>query len=195
MKLVWNKIVVLAVFSVLISCKEKTKNAENTEITTEVESTEKTEASAPNPVKVYTNEGISVNAYEYDGLQYFLNRDNNTTYVVNFWATWCVPCVEELPHFEKLNAEYKNDDVKVLLVSLDMRKMIESKLIPFLKDKQLKSEVVVMTDPDSNSWIPKVDSTWSGALPATIIYNKDKRKFYEQSFTYEELERELLSIK
>ena len=182
MKLVYSKIAVFIAVLTIVSCKNS-----NTKVVEE--------APPPAPVKVYTNEDISVKAYEYDGLEYFLNRDNDTTYVVNFWATWCVPCVEELPHFEKLNTEYKDDKVKVLLVSLDMRKMIESKLIPFLKEKQLKSDVIVMTDPDSNSWIPKIDSTWSGALPATIIYNKEMRRFYEKSFTYEELERELLSVK
>lgn len=155
---------------------------------------EKVEA-APVPMKVYTKDGESVNAYNFEGLEYFLKKQNDTTYVVNFWATWCVPCVEELPYFEKLNAEYKDDKVKVVLVSLDMHKMIESKLIPFMKEKQLKSDVVVLRDPDADSWIPKVDSAWSGAIPATVIYNKDKRKFYEKSFTYEELENEVKNFK
>ncbi|KAF2519108.1 TlpA family protein disulfide reductase [Flavobacterium salilacus subsp. salilacus] len=182
MKLIFSKLPIFIAILAIVSCKE---------VSNEVVK----EAPAPSPVKVYTNQDISVKAYEYEGLQYFLNRDNDTTYVINFWATWCVPCIEELPYFEKLNTKYKEDKVKVLLVSLDMRKMIESKLMPFLKEKQLKSDVIVMTDPDANSWIPKIDSTWSGAIPATIIYNKEKRKFYEQSFTYDGLETELLSIK
>ena len=165
----------------LLSCKKEESNMK--------------EAPAPKPMKVYTKDGVSVNAYDYSKLEYFLNRKNDTTYVVNFWATWCVPCVQELPYFEQLGEKYKSDKVKVLLVSLDMHKMIESKLIPFIKEKELKSEVVLLRDPDSNSWIPKVDSTWSGAIPATIIYNKSKRKFYERSFTYEELESELNNLK
>jgi thiol-disulfide isomerase/thioredoxin len=150
---------------------------------------------APKPIKVYSKNGVSVKSYDYSGLEHFLSKDNDTTYVVNFWATWCVPCVEELPHFEKLNAKYKDDKVKVILVSLDMPKMVENKLLPFIKENQLKSEVLYLRDPDANSWIPKVDSAWSGAIPATLIYNKDTRRFFEQSFTYEELEREVSLIK
>jgi len=150
---------------------------------------------APAPLKVYSKDGVSVKAYDFDKLEYFLNQKNDTTYVVNFWATWCVPCVEELPHFEELNAKYKKDKIKVMLVSLDMYKMVESKLLPFIKEKQLKSDVVYLRDPDQNTWLPKVYSTWSGALPATLIYNKDMRKFYEKSFTYAELEKEVSNFK
>ena len=85
-------------------------------------------------------------------------------------------------------------NVEVILVSLDFPKQIESKLIPFLKKRELQSEVVVLDDVDSNTWIPKVHEDWSGAIPATIIYNKRKRMFYERSFNYEELELELNKI-
>jgi thiol-disulfide isomerase/thioredoxin len=149
----------------------------------------------PKPLKVYSNDTVSVKAYDYAGLEYFLTQKNDTTYVVNFWATWCVPCVEELPNFEKINANYKENKVKVVLVSLDMVKMIEGKLLPFIKNKQIKSEVLLLRDPDADSWIPKVDSTWSGAIPATVIYNADNRKFYEKSFTYDELEKEISNFK
>jgi thiol-disulfide isomerase/thioredoxin len=153
------------------------------------------QVSTPKPMKVYIKDSMSVNAYDFAGLEHFLHKDNDTTYVVNFWATWCVPCVEELPHFEKLTQEYENEKVKVLLVSLDMHKMIESKLLPFIKEKNLQSDVVVLRDPDADSWIPKVDSTWSGAIPATVIYKGSKRNFFEKSFTYEELVKEINNIK
>lgn len=149
----------------------------------------------PRPLKVYSADGVTVKAYDYEGLQYFLNRKNDTTYVVNFWATWCQPCVKELPAFEQLNENFKKQKVKVLLVSLDMAKMAETKLLPFIKDKKLKSKVIMMRDPDANSWIGKVSGDWSGAIPATLIYNKKARKFYERSFTASELEKELVKIK
>lgn len=145
----------------------------------------------PRPLKVYQKDGITVNSYDFKTLEYFLKQDNDTTYVVNFWATWCVPCIEELPYFEKLNSEYKNEKVKVILVSLDMSKQIESRLIPFIQKKGLQSKVLLLNDPDANSWIEKVDKSWSGAIPATVIYKKDKKRFYERSFTYEELENEV----
>jgi thiol-disulfide isomerase/thioredoxin len=129
--------------------------------------------------------------YDYAGLEAFLNKKDEKTYVINFWATWCAPCIKELPFYERLNETYTEKGVEVLLVSLDFPKQYETKLKPYIKDNKLKSKVIALNDTNSNYWIPKVSEDWTGALPATLIYNKDKRQFYEKSFTYEELETEL----
>ena len=134
---------------------------------------------------------VELDIYNYSGLEPFLNKTDGKTYVVNFWATWCAPCIKELPHFEKLNDIYSNQDVEVLLVSLDFPKQYDSKLKPFIKEHKLKSKVVALNDVDANSWIPKVSEDWSGAIPATLIYNNNKRQFYEQSFDYEQLETQI----
>ena len=171
-----KKIISLGIVFLLLSCKNDEK---------------KEAVVVPKPLKTYTQDGISVDSYNFLGLEPYLKRNNDTTYVVNFWATWCVPCVEELPHFEKLNAHYKEKKVKVGLVSIDLPKMAETKLLPFIKTHNLKSEVLLLNDPDANNWINKVDSTWSGAIPATLIYKGDKRRFYEKSFSFDELENEV----
>ena len=116
-----------------------------------------------------------------------LHFANDTTYLVNFWASWCTPCVDELPAFEKIGSEYKNEKVRVMLVSLDFPKQVESRLIPFITKNSIQSEVMVLNDPDANKWIDKVDAQWSGSIPATLIYNNDTRIFHEGVYTYEEL--------
>jgi len=122
----------------------------------------------------------------YTALEKAVLSDKNTIYVVNFWATWCAPCVKELPYFEKLNLE--NKSVKVVLVSLDFKNQFETKLLPFLKKRKINSEVVFLTDKDYNSWFLKVDKDWSGALPATLIIKNGKKTFAEKSFSsYAEL--------
>ena len=144
-------------------------------------------------------EGVNVDdSYEvkfeivdYYGLEQILKREDDKTYVVNFWATWCAPCVKELPYFEKLDKEYEDENVEVVLVSLDFPKKYETKLKPFIKKHQLRSELIALNDMDSNYWIPKVEENWSGAIPATLIFNKEKRQFYEQTFHYDELETEI----
>lgn len=133
---------------------------------------------------------VSLEVYDFDGLQKFLSTTDDKTYVVNFWATWCAPCIKELPYFEKLHKNY-SEDVEVILVSLDFPSKYETKLKPYIINKDLKSKVVALNDVDSNTWIPKVDESWTGAIPATIIYNKNKRQFYEKSFNYDELETEV----
>tara|TARA_R110001632_G_scaffold43376_6_gene110040 strand:+ start:37741 stop:38271 length:531 start_codon:yes stop_codon:yes gene_type:complete len=128
----------------------------------------------------------------YEGLEPIFNKKDDKTYVINFWATWCLPCVKELPYFERINQEYK--DVEVILVSLDFPKQKEKRLISFINKKKIQSQVIHFDDFNEQVWIPKIDENWSGAIPATIIYNKNKRKFYEQSFTEEELLKELKSF-
>ncbi len=137
--------------------------------------------------------GIPV--YNFEGLnRALLQKENDSTYIVNFWATWCKPCVKEMPYFEKIASEYAKDKVKVVFVSLDFPDRLETQVVPFIKKNEIKSEVVLLDDDDANSWIPKVSEEWQGAIPATLIYNNSKRAFFERSFTYEELEKEVQSI-
>ena len=136
----------------------------------------------------------SVKSYDFNELKPLLTKNDDKIYVVNFWATWCGPCVKELPYFERINQEYAGKKVEVLLESLDFPKQVEKRLIPFINKMKLHSKVILLDDVDEDFWIKAIDSNWSGALPATIIYNKSKRKFYEQSFSYETLEKELITF-
>lgn len=126
----------------------------------------------------------TVPSLNYTELKPLLNQRGDKIYVVNFWATWCAPCIKELPYFEVLN---QGEDVEVLLVSLDFPKHKESRLLPFIKKNKLQSMVVLLDDADENYWINNIHPNWSGAIPATIVYNNDKRDFYERSFTQNEL--------
>jgi len=136
-----------------------------------------------------TTEQFSFPIYDFNGLEPLLHKDDDKTYIINFWATWCKPCVAELPYFEKVNAEMDPQKVKVILVSLDMPRMWKTHLEPFIETKNIRSQVVVLDDPKQNTWIPKIDKEWSGAIPATLIYHKNKRSFFEKSFTFEELKK------
>ncbi len=145
-----------------------------------------------NPKEVVSENEIEIEVYDFENFKPFLNQENDQIHVINFWATWCVPCVAELPYFEQLGEEYP--EINVLLVSLDFPKKIKENLIPFIQENKLKSEVVLLDEPDGNKWIPQIDSTWSGAIPATIIYKNDISVFYEQSFNFVELEEAISSF-
>ena len=171
------KITVIICFLVLISCKGEVKSGI---ASTEVDSAIEVAEDLP-----------ELEVYDYEGLKKFLSTSSDKTYVINFWATWCGPCIKELPYFEQLNSNYSNKKVEVILVSLDFPKKYDSSLKPYIKNNKLQSKVIALNDVDSNSWIPKISEDWTGAIPATLIYNKDKRQFYEQSFSYDELETEV----
>jgi thiol-disulfide isomerase/thioredoxin len=97
-----------------------------------------------------------------------INASSDTLYIVNFWATWCAPCVKELPDFDSINTVYANQKIKVLLVSLDFKEDSNTKLIPFIATKKIKSEVVLLDELNANYFIPRVSSAWSGAIPRYI---------------------------
>src|SRR5476651_2719937 len=119
-------------------------------------------------------------------------RVNNadTVYIVNFWATWCGPCVAELPNFDKLQQTYKGQPVKVLLVSMDFKSKLNT-VKAFAKSNKIMSEVCLADKPSEQVFIDQIDKSWSGALPGTMIVNAKKgiRKFYEKEFTYDELNK------
>ena len=127
----------------------------------------------------------------FDDLEYIFEYSNDTTYLINFWATWCGPCVKEMPYIESLKEEYASEDFEIILVSLDFKKQIQSRLIPYLNKNNIQSKVVLLLDDKANDWIDKVDKNWTGAIPITLIYNKSKRLFFETEFHSKE---ELVNI-
>lgn len=170
----------------LLACSENKKKAEALAETALELQIEKAEQEVP---------VTGIPSYNFSELENeFLHQNDQQVYVLNFWATWCKPCVKELPAFEQLRSEYENKNVEVVLVSLDFPEHLATRVVSFVSDHDLKSKVILLDDADANSWIPKVSETWSGAIPATLIVKNGTSKFYERSFTFEELENELKTI-
>lgn len=132
---------------------------------------------------------------KFDELQKILDGNSSQIQVINFWATWCAPCVKELPLLEKL-AEQENLNVKITLVSLDYADKID-KVNSFVSRKNIQSDVLLLDEIDYNSWIDKVDKQWSGAIPATLIINpKTKQRiFLEKELREGDLEKAIISLK
>ena len=124
----------------------------------------------------------------------YLENHSDTVYVINFWATWCGPCRKELPTFEKIHLDYADEKVKVLLVSLDFPTQLEKGLQHFLTTNHITAPVILLNEPDANSWIDKVDPSWTGALPATLIFKGNDRKFFEKELTYQDVTSSILSF-
>ncbi|WP_462316974.1 TlpA disulfide reductase family protein [Marinilabilia sp.] len=138
-------------------------------------------------VMFFNGQSQDLEMTDFEGLQPVLKKSNDTTYVINFWATWCKPCVEEMPGFLKAASEMKSEKVRFVFVSLDFPSQVDTRLKPFVKKHDMADMVILLDDPDSNSWIEKVDPQWSGAIPATLIYKGIDRDFYEKSLSYNDL--------
>ena len=172
------KVAFLIIFLTALSCKNKTHKTESNSQETPHLSEEK---------KEYTKE---ISVYDFNALQALLHQKNDTTYLVNFWAMWCAPCVKELPYFEGYALKNKEEKTKVIFVSLDFKKDIETRLKPFLSKKNITSEVVLFDPKNTDGWMKNVDPNWSGGLPFTIIYNAKEREFYERTFeSIEDIEK------
>lgn len=129
-------------------------------------------------------------------LQEVINTPADHVQVINFWATWCAPCVKEMPLFEKLNTENKNVDVTLVSMDYDLDPNPE-KVERFIIRKKLQSKVVILAESNPNSWIDKIDKNWEGALPATLVINTKtgKRKLVQQELHAGELEKLIDEVK
>lgn len=132
-----------------------------------------------------------------DQLEKRIELGKDTVFVVNFWATWCAPCVKEIPNFVRLNTNYKAAPLKVILVSLDFKSKLEKVVVPFVKKNQIKLEVYLLNEKSEQDYIDRISENWAGSLPATLVINNQNgfRHFFEQEFTWEELEKVYLENK
>ena len=136
----------------------------------------------------------AIEVVDFEGMYSKIDLSVDKTYVINFWATWCAPCVKELPYFEEVNKQSKDNNTEVILVSLDFPSQIESKLKPYLKKNKIKSKVILLDDSKINTWVPKVSEQWDGGIPATLIVNSSNYNFYPKPFEKEELFTEINKV-
>lgn len=109
----------------------------------------------------------------YDDLQTHVSKYANQTVVINFWATYCVPCVKEVKLFDQLQEKYRSNNVKVIMVNLDFKSQLKQRLDKYLNEHSLPNlEIVVLADQDADSWVPRVASDWDGSLPFTMVLSK-----------------------
>ncbi|MDP4262028.1 MAG: TlpA disulfide reductase family protein [Bacteroidota bacterium] len=122
-------------------------------------------------------------------------KESKTPMVISFWATFCVPCVEEIPYFQEWVKRYEKDSVKLLLVSLDLQEDY-SKIKPFAEKRKFTAPIAWLNETNADYFCPKIDSAWSGAIPATLFVNNKKgyRKFYEEKVPEEKFEKEIMAI-
>lgn len=116
--------------------------------------------------------------------------------VVNFWATWCPPCVHEIPWFETAIAAVKDKNVKLVLVSLDFKEDYPKKLSEFVKKQGYKATILWLDETNADIFCPAIDKTWSGNIPATLMVNNKKnyRQFYGEQVPEMKFKQELKKL-
>lgn len=115
----------------------------------------------------------------------------DTALVINLWATWCAPCIREMPWFEKQAQLLKNRPIKFIFLSLDMEDAYPGAISRFISQKNIRSTVLWLDEPNANKYAPLLDSNWEGSIPATLFVNNKKkiRKLVEGEITEEALKK------
>ncbi len=123
-------------------------------------------------------------------------KEANQPVVINFWATYCVPCIKEIPYFQEVVKQYKDKGVKLLLVSLDFKESYPDKISVFADKRKFNSPIVWLDETNADYFCPKIDKAWSGVIPATLFINNKKghRSFFEEEMTKDKFESELKKI-
>lgn len=123
-------------------------------------------------------------------------RESKEPIIVNFWATWCGPCVREIPWFEKELYAEGAPKAKLVLVSLDFQEDVQANLKAFVKKNNYRSQVVWLNETNADSFCPKIDPSWEGAIPASLFVNNATgyRKFYGRQLTEAQFKLELEAL-
>ncbi len=132
-------------------------------------------------------DGTGVQLLDREGLQKIISTRNGKPLLLNFWATWCIPCREEFPDLVKFYSDYK-DKVDVIAISVDYPKEIETKIKPFLTEMNPAFITYVYSERDQEALINMINKDWSGSLPATVVYNFEGKQtlFNDGKMSYEE---------
>jgi len=136
----------------------------------------------------------NIPAWKLKDLQAAMQSDKPT--VLNFWATFCKPCIEEMPHFQEMAKKYKDKGVEVIFVNLDAKELYPQKLQAFLTKRKITGNITFLDETNADLFCPVVDEKWSGAIPATVFINNKKgyKKFFEEQMTKEQLEKEIKAL-
>jgi thiol-disulfide isomerase/thioredoxin len=105
--------------------------------------------------------------------------------IVNFWATFCVPCVKEIPYFQSTVDRYKDKEVELVLVSLDLPGYYPARVAAFVKKSEFTARVFWLNETDADYFCPKVDPGWSGGIPCSLFINNKShyRRFFDRQLT------------
>lgn len=133
--------------------------------------------------------------WKLDDLKAAISKANKPT-IFNFWATFCKPCVAEIPYFQQLAKKYEKEGVQLVLISLDLSEAYPKQISSFAAKYKFTSPIKFLAETNADLFCPAVDESWSGAIPASLFMNNKTgyRKFFEEQLSKEKLEKEIQAM-
>jgi thiol-disulfide isomerase/thioredoxin len=109
--------------------------------------------------------------------------------LINFWATWCVPCREEFPDLVRINADYRQRNLDLITISLDEPEDTKTKVPAFLREMHAEMPAYLLNVVDPQLVIDMIDPNWRGGLPATFLYDASGKQVFSHTgrFSVKEL--------
>ena len=107
-----------------------------------------------------------------EDLRKLISENDVHVLLINVWATWCLPCREEFPELVKLADNYE-DKVRVIGISIDDYEILNTQVVPFLDDQNAEFENYILKAADPEDFINLLSKDWSGAVPATFVFDED----------------------
>ncbi|HEV2481727.1 MAG TPA: TlpA disulfide reductase family protein [Puia sp.] len=110
---------------------------------------------------------------------------SNHPLIVNFWATFCAPCNKEIPYFQSTVAQYKDQRVELILVSLDLPDYYPARIAAFAKERGYTVPIAWLDETNADYFCPKVDPGWTGGIPCSLFINNKThyRRFFDRQLT------------
>ena len=178
-----NLIVLILIILSFYNCGKRSDQSRSTDSTTVVQKQSKMQH--------------EVKPLDEAGLKQLITQRNGKMLLLNVWATWCEPCREEFPDLIKLASNYKNSNVEIVGLSADYPDEVNAKIIPFLEKYQCNFEVYVQNFKNDEKLIQLLNRQWSGALPATFIFDQDGK---QQAFligmrSYDDFKQEVEKVR
>ena len=135
---------------------------------------------------------IPVQMVRITDLQEYISRSDHPL-IVNFWATFCVPCNKEIPYFQSTVARYRSQRVELILVSLDLPDYYPARIDEFARKQGYTARLWWLNETDADYFCPRVDPRWSGGIPSSLfVDNKTHyRRFFDRQLTEPQVDLEI----
>ncbi|MEW4567018.1 redoxin domain-containing protein [Tautonia sp. JC769] len=132
-------------------------------------------------------EPVSLETIDLDGVAELAKNDSDDLLLVNLWATWCGPCVAELPEFVEMNRMYRGRDFKLITISLDDSDA-QSKALEVLTEHHVSATNYLLDAADRDAFAEALDPEWPGPVPYTLLIAPGGEVLYRHTGAIDPLE-------